>query len=360
MKSNKSYTCKISGNNYKVEYLMEQLEIIEDLSWYIFNIHKKFPTSNWWFNQKKLYHQCRRFFPELNSKFIQNFIRYYYFFKKGQKLPKKQVKSSINIDYQSFNILINNSNVLTNFWLRFNFKNFPLFGKILKNKILDPSKVKLIKIFKKTKGLYCKLTYVEELPDFNLDNINPYIVGLDLNTKRIALSNNIFYKFKRLYHRKLEHKKNKRKLKNYTKDFVHKLTTQISKDLLSKGVEVLILEDLRTLRNSASRKLKTSKGKNLNYIINSIPWGIFSNFLKYKCLDRGIKIENINPAYTSKTCSNCNSKNTIRPKQEKFICNDCNFQLDADLNGSRNIEKFYKKSQWTTSESCPGLDLKII
>lgn len=33
MKSAKSYTCKISGNLEKVNYLNETLEIIEDLSW---------------------------------------------------------------------------------------------------------------------------------------------------------------------------------------------------------------------------------------------------------------------------------------------------------------------------------------
>lgn len=343
MKSCKSYTCKISGNIKKVNFLSETLDIIEDLSWYVFNLNKRFPNTNWWYNQKKLYHQCRKFFPELNSKILQNFISLYKP-KTGRKLPKyKPIRSSIYID-QAFNFHITD-NSLTNFWLRFSRRNFPLFGKFLKDKILDPSKIKLIQIFKNSKGLYCKLMYVQELPDITTSN-NSKIIGLDLNTKRLVLSNNIFYKYNRLYHRKLEHKKNnlkKHNLQNYTKDFVHKLTTQISNDLNNLGVEVLVLEDLRNLRKSASRKLKTSKGKGLNYIINSIPWGMFSNFLTYKCLDRGIKVEKIHPAYTSKTCSRCESKNTTRPRQDKFVCLECKYQLDADLNGSRNIEYFYRK-----------------
>ena len=124
--------------------------------------------------------------------------------------------------------------------------------------------------------------------------------------------------------------------------YLHKLTTQISKDLSTQGVEVLVLENLKNLRKSASRKNGTSKGKMINYIINSFPHSMFQNFLKYKCLNLGIKVEFINPAYTSKTCSKCGSLNTSRPKQETFVCNDCNFQLNADLNGSRNIEKFYR------------------
>jgi IS605 OrfB family transposase len=120
------------------------------------------------------------------------------------------------------------------------------------------------------------------------------------------------------------------------------LTTKISKDLHLQGVEVLVLEDLKSLRKSASKKLGTSKGKLVNYIINSIPYSMFQNFLKYKCLDLGIKVEKIHPAYTSKTCSRCGSRNTSRPRQEDFVCLDCNLRLNADLNGSRNIEKFYR------------------
>jgi len=88
MKSCKSYTCQISGNNCKVEYLVSKLKTIENLSWYVFQLKQQFGIS-WWFNQKKLYHQCRRFFPELNSKVIQNFISCY-FPKKGTKLLKNQ------------------------------------------------------------------------------------------------------------------------------------------------------------------------------------------------------------------------------------------------------------------------------
>jgi hypothetical protein len=101
MKSCKSYTCLISGNFGKVDYLTSQLELIEQLSWYIFNLKQQFGI-NWWFNQKMLYHQCRRMFPELNSKVVQNFIRYSYSIKKGMKIPKKPVSPSLILDYQIF------------------------------------------------------------------------------------------------------------------------------------------------------------------------------------------------------------------------------------------------------------------
>jgi IS605 OrfB family transposase len=281
-------------------------------------------------------------FPELNSKVLQNFIRFSYRIQKGQKLPKKPVNPLIILDYQNFDFS-KYSNKLTNYWLRFHKRNFPLFGESILNKIKHADKIQLVQIYKRNNDFYCKLTIVKELIEAKGSSS---VVGCDVNYKRMVLSNNKFYSLKKLAHRKIEHKKHnqiKRNLNNYTKDFLHKLTTQISLDLSAQGVEVLVLENLKNLRKSASKKLGTSKGKMLNYIINSFPYSMFQRFLKYKCLDLGIKVEFINPAYTSKTCSSCGSKNTSRSntKSDRFVCNDCKIQLSADLNGSRNIERKY-------------------
>jgi len=229
IKSSKTYICLISGNKSKISYLQEQLEIIEDLSWFIFNLKQRFGID-WWFNQKMLYHQCRRFFPELNSKVIQNFIRFSYSIKKGMKLPKKPVNSSIILDYQSFYVEKSSKTKYTNYWLKFHRKYFPLFGKKILRKI-NLKKIKMIQIYYKSNKLYCKMSEVKELQE-PVGGSN--IVGCDVNYKRVVFSNNSFKHIKQLAHRKIEHKKHKqtkRNLNNYTKDFLHKLTTQITDEL---------------------------------------------------------------------------------------------------------------------------------
>ena len=361
MKSNKSYTCKISGNSNKIEYLEKSLSTIQELSDFVFVLGTTY-GQQFWSDQKSLYKTCRKLFPYLNSKILQNFISLYQ--PKGKrKLPKYQpIQAGIFVDSQSAHLKIDSSTKMTNFWIRFSRRNFPLLGKRILKKIKDPEKVKLIQIFKRKHQLYCKISYVDEISDIESEKTSK-VVGLDVNTKRIVLSNNKFYHMKKLFHRKIEHHKNNLKNKNtnnFTRDFLHKLTTQISNDLSNQGVEVLVLENLKSLRKSASRKLGTSKGPKLNYIINSMSYGMFQNFLEYKCLDLEIQVEKINPAYTSKTCSSCKSRNTSRPRQVEFICNDCNLKLDADLNGSRNIETFYTTSQWANSDSSPRLDPKLV
>lgn len=352
MKSCKSYICLISGNVGKYNHIETQLELIEHLSWVIFNLKQRFGI-HWWFDQKMLYNHCRKMFPELNSKVSQNFCKCY-FPTKGKKLPKKPIAPSILLD-QSFYVETSSKTKLTDYWIKFHRRYFPLFGKKILEKI-DLTKIKLVQIYRKNNRLYCKMSEVKE----NIKSTSDQnIVGCDVNYNRVVLSNNTFHSTKKLTHRKIEHKKHNlknRNLTNYSKDFLHKLTTQIADDLQSKGIDVLVLEDLKNLRKSASRKLGTSKGKMINYIINSFPHSMIQTFLEYKCLDRGIRVEKVNPAYTSKTCSRCGSRNTSRTnaKQDITICKECKLQLSSDLNGSRNIEMVYTTPQWVASESNPG------
>jgi IS605 OrfB family transposase len=47
----------------------------------------------------------------------------------------------------------------------------------------------------------------------------------------------------------------------------------------------------------------------------------------------------INESWTSSTCSRCGSYLTTRPNQPTFICQTCGYNLNADLNGAKNIAK---------------------
>ncbi len=73
-------------------------------------------------------------------------------------------------------------------------------------------------------------------------------------------------------------------------------------------------------------------------------WGfrLFVTKLKHKLALYGFesyRVVAIGESWTSKQCSKCNSRNTIRIGQGQFNCHDCGYELDADLNGARNIGK---------------------
>ena len=338
MKLNKSYIVKIDGNKSKINYLKSNLIELDKLSQYVFSLGKEK-----WSDQKELYRICREKFPLLNSKVLQNFISLYQP-KQGRSIPKKKyIKAGIFVD-QSFNVQKSDTK-LTNYWLKFHRKRFPLFGKKNLERISDLKNIKLVQIFVRKGKLYCKLTEVKEI-------VNPVgsvklneIVGLDINSARIVLSNNKFYHLRKLKHRKIEHYKNKqlnRNLNNFTKNVVHNITSKIVKDLLLTGMKVLVLEDLRTLRKNCTTKERHKGTSKRNYVVNSIPTGMFKNFLTYKCNQNGIKVATVNPAYTSQTCSRCHLIGN-RNKYD-FVCIHCGFKLDADLVGSRNIKNRYTHS----------------
>ena len=53
----------------------------------------------------------------------------------------------------------------------------------------------------------------------------------------------------------------------------------------------------------------------------------------------GIEIHEVEPAYTSKTCSGCGYVDARQRSGEKFHCRHCGRKLHADVNGARNIAK---------------------
>lgn len=69
---------------------------------------------------------------------------------------------------------------------------------------------------------------------------------------------------------------------------------------------------------------------------------LFITKLNYKLKHYGFeshRVVAVNESWTSRTCSKCNSTNTTRTGQGQFNCHDCNYELDADLNGAKNIGK---------------------
>ena len=80
-----------------------------------------------------------------------------------------------------------------------------------------------------------------------------------------------------------------------------------------------------------------SKGKNFNRIISRWEKGYLDSRIEWKSEQRGIKIINVNPAYTSQICHICDNFG-IRDG-ETFACPHCGNKMDADVNAAHNIMK---------------------
>ncbi len=134
-------------------------------------------------------------------------------------------------------------------------------------------------------------------------------------------------------------KKLSRREKRFRTAINHKIAKEIVKLVPAGGV--IVLEKL----------IKVSK-QNRRWI-HSWNFAQLQSFIEYKAQAKGIKVVYGDARYTSQKCSRCgyiSRKN--RKDQAHFVCERCGFQLNADLNVSRNIVKNYLAS--LEGKSGPG------
>jgi putative transposase len=142
-------------------------------------------------------------------------------------------------------------------------------------------------------------------------------------------------------------KKQKRKIQkihyvigNVRKDFLHKVTSEIS-----KNHAIVVLEDLKIRNMTGSAKgTLDAPGKNvaakagLNKAILDQGWYEFQRQLTYKEQWMGGHVVLINPVNTSRTCSDCKHvAKESRRSQAIYECVNCGNSDNADLNAAKNI-----------------------
>ncbi|WP_436930231.1 RNA-guided endonuclease InsQ/TnpB family protein [Halosimplex halobium] len=63
-------------------------------------------------------------------------------------------------------------------------------------------------------------------------------------------------------------------------------------------------------------------------------------YAEYKAEMAGISVVQVNPAYTSQRCSSCGCTREInRRSKHQFVCGECEYELNADYNASKNIAR---------------------
>jgi putative transposase len=92
----------------------------------------------------------------------------------------------------------------------------------------------------------------------------------------------------------------------------------------------VVMEKLENVRSKDS-KIRGYSEKN--------QWAFyqFGSMLRYKCALRGIPLLEVDPAYTSQTCSRCGSIH--KPNGKQFVCLTCGHNDHRDANAAFNIAR---------------------
>ena len=223
--------------------------------------------------------------------------------------------------------------------LNFNFKHYPHLsrwkGEYTNAQLLIRGKMRIF------------LNVQVEVPDVASDvSEDSAVLGIDRGIRNIvACSDNSFFNSKHLravkgryqyLRHRLQHvgtRSAKRKLKLLAggeRRFVLNVNHQISKAIVLKPFNIFAVEQLIDLK-------KKRNGKRFNSKLGSWSFAQLQYLLQYKAEEAGKMVVTVNPRHTSQRCSRCGYTDRSNRNGAWFKCGNCGFELDADLNASRNI-----------------------
>ncbi|NEO75928.1 transposase [Moorena sp. SIO4G3] len=85
------------------------------------------------------------------------------------------------------------------------------------------------------------------------------------------------------------------------------------------------------VRNGQSAK------RGLNRVISDAAWGELVKKVEVVAAKSGIPVIKVNPRHTSQQCPKCHHTSADNRSGEKFVCTECGYHDDADINGGVNI-----------------------
>ena len=119
------------------------------------------------------------------------------------------------------------------------------------------------------------------------------------------------------------------KVRRIRQDFLHKLSTWMAKSQHHVTVEALKVQRMTSAEGEHKRSLNRS--------ILEQGWYLFCTLLWYKLERCGRCLVEVNPAFTSVTCSACGHRSKSNRDGERFRCSACRHEDHADANASKNI-----------------------
>ena len=119
----------------------------------------------------------------------------------------------------------------------------------------------------------------------------------------------------------------------FVKNENHRISKALVQNALArqKALAIEILSGIRQRGNGLNRTFRTA--------LNSWAFHQLKQFLAYKSKRAGVTLIEVDPRYSSQTCSQCgHCERANRKSQEKFECLNCGFQANADFNASLNLK----------------------
>ena len=128
----------------------------------------------------------------------------------------------------------------------------------------------------------------------------------------------------------------------------HRVSRRVVDTVAAEG-GVLHVEKLLGIRD------RTKKTRKVNRMLHAWPFAQLLAFIRYKAALAGVQVVEEDPRHTSQRCSRCgHTERGNRPRQARFRCKACGYEIHADLNAARNLA-----AKGACSLGAPGVTLGL-
>ncbi len=138
---------------------------------------------------------------------------------------------------------------------------------------------------------------------------------------------------------------------DWSLDWLHNRANELIDEAQTAEVDVdgIIFENLGHIRENIANGSKFQQWA----------YAKFVELVEYKIESTELFVDTVNPAYTSQRCSHCGFTHEDNREDKKFVCQDCEYETNADYNAAKNIANRYcgyihrgQKSRdgWATSQ----------
>lgn len=110
---------------------------------------------------------------------------------------------------------------------------------------------------------------------------------------------------------------------------------EIAKEAVKKDLRLVVVEKLKNLNHNT--KLKRRLSKNMRRSIGTWNYRYWLQRISMRCEVNRVSFRSVVPYYTSQRCSVCGYTDRRNRSNEKFLCLNCSYETNADVNAAKNI-----------------------
>lgn len=170
-------------------------------------------------------------------------------------------------------------------------------------------------------------------------------LGIDTGINKLLSCSNGTYlgtDIKRLL-AKLNRRKQGSKNYNQTlkeiKDYIGQSVNKID----FENLDLIVMENLKGI----TKNTKGRSSKNLRKQLGHWNLNLLFHRISNKCEENRVLFELVDPKYTSQICSSCGAIHKESRNGEIYSCISCGFEIDSDLNASKNILNRFLNEEFT-------------